>query len=467
MKSMKSKTKINKKNNKKTKKQTKKKIQKGGLKHEEIYKNILRNTEFNFVKECPLSFELIEEFLYTPDKRRISFWSYESKMKPTDDFEAIFNDPLEWYKTKNPHFKILKRPTEEEIPSLPFEYTDDMYIGDKNIIRVFEYRFLVAQMIKDLLFTLYFQTMPQLHPNNNKNDEAKAFANLKLNNITNPKSKKIKEKIFEILGKIEINIRNKYTYIEFVDYMWEYLNIFTHENKLRDICLDMKKFLNKTFFTPFIILPTIVQIDFKKVINLMRAPLLNFRFKNKRSLTHNDFMNPCFEISHDLEFHCDYTHNILTYIYGSEQYAIVFIKEPFIENTRNLKKFIKDNINNLSITYSEINNFFIKIYELYNNKTKNEKQYAYVIFLFFILHEILGINIIIKNKLLDKVRNINIKTNLPQEIERNLKDIKKNEDGKLFISIENTETTLESLYEDFIKDLESILIPSPIVLPPQ
>ena len=137
-----------------------KKIQKGGVSNEEVFIIINKKTKINLNETFPELIKLINSFSDKPlqikfkkDKTSIDFWSYESQIKPTEDFEEILINPWKWYTEKNPEFKILKRPTEEEIPNLNFISSDNMYVSEP--IKVYEYRFIVVQIIKDLLFALY------------------------------------------------------------------------------------------------------------------------------------------------------------------------------------------------------------------------------------------------------------------------------------------------------------------------
>jgi hypothetical protein len=470
-KSNKNKVKFNKKSKKK---QTKKKslksvkrVQRGGLSNEEVFKKI--KIEKPFESEYPACFSLIREFSQSPEQlqprvkmdgtplKQVDFWTYEAKIKATDDFEVIFKDPLGWYQHKNPEFKILKRPTEEEMEKLPFKYTPYMYIGDGKQVRVPEYRFLVAQMIKDLLVALYLGKMPQLHKNNKGENTSLtiAFENIELNSYIE-EARKIKEKIFKILIKIEENIRKEYVYIDFIDYLHDYLDIFSG---ITYDYLKEKFFLKKQIlFTPFIIIPTLTQIDFKKVINLVKAPLLNFRMLNRRMKTHNRFRNPYFEIFHDLNSHCNWTHNINKYITGSSYKTY---NDKYFLNSKNItfsKEEITKSIGSLRSTYQHINESLKKIEDLYNYETKNEEKYSYAIFLFFILHEIFGVNIIIDNKLLNVVIN-----NKPSILGKPGSHVGIYFDSKITsILIKSSNGTLEEtpltyLYDKFISELKNKL----------
>jgi hypothetical protein len=438
-----------------------KNVQKGGVPNEEVFITIREKTKMHFEKDYPACFSLIREFSQSPEQLQprfkmdgtplgqVDFWTYEAKIKPTPDFEIIFEDPLKWYKSKNPEFKILKKPTEEEIPILPFNYNPNMYIGDENQVRVHEYKFLVAQMIKDLLLALYLGSMPKLHKNNissipgkiiTNHANGKKLANMVLNNNTR-ESIKIKQEILKILIKIEQNIskekdEDNYNYVQFIDYMCDCINIFSSIDfdSTSSKCFVRIMTLKKILFTPFIIFPTLIQVNFKKTLDLIRAPLLNLRLSNNRKKVHETFTNSCFEIGHDILFHCNLTHNIGFFIYESKREEIEYIY------TNNI----------LLQLYERINNYLLKIQSLYNYKIKNE-IYIYSIFLFYLLHEYFGVKIIINDDLLEYVK---------KDKENILKKIREEYgSGINTVTIEgtNTKKQLTDIYDTFESELENIL----------
>lgn len=435
-------------------------IQKGGVEDEEVFDEISSKIEINLNETFPELIKLINLFSKEPlqiklkkDKKTpIDFWSYESQIKPTQDFEDILINPWKWYNEKNPEFEILKRPTEEEIPNLKFISSDDMYVSEP--IKVKEYRFIVAQIIKDLLFALYSMRMPQLHENNIMGiEKASNLPNLQLNNNSNPKSIAMKKKIIEILEKIEQNIVEDFKYIEFIEYLYDYINIFSRinfdTNNNNSDCMKNLKMLEQLLFTPFIILPTLIQINYTKILNLMKAPLLNFRLINNRKKIHNFFGEPCEELQHDIGAHTVLSHSIDMYMYGNRRISL-----------KNEKK--KDLTYNLSVfldRYKKINYVLNKIKKLYNYTSINTKEYYYAIFLFQFLHETFGINIITNDILLERVKRD--KLFVLKRINKSGENIKiKNSAGNL------VDLSIEQLYEQFIIDLETELsIPDPIPTP--
>jgi len=474
--SNKTKVKLNKKS-KISKKQTKRKnkkslksvkrIQKGGVGNEEVFGIIRDKTGRDFKSEFPACLRLIREFSQSPEQlqprvkmdgtplQQVDFWTYEAKMKPTPDFEVIFEDPLEWYQRKNPEFKILKRPTEEEIPRLPFNYTPDMYIGDENQVKVPEYRFLVAQMIKDLLLILYFGKMPPLRKNNTLDKKSIQLAQLNfINKTEESKIELFKKEISNILTEIDQNIAKGFKYVEFIYCISNYLNLFSSidfnsKNPDENECVYNIIFFKKLLLTPFIIFPTIIQINFKKTINLICAPLLNFRLSNSRKKIHKFYNNPCSEILHDIQVHCAKTHGIYSFIgkvfTNKEEYIKSQINRPTLER-------MTLEIINLKKTYDMYNDFFEKIKNLFNYENEKEQKYINTIFLFFIFHETHGIYIISFEDLIDHLKKDKIKILTSIKKELNITSI-------LIKSFNGTEkeTPLTDLYDQFISDLKTAL----------
>ena len=373
--SNKTKVKLNKKS-KISKKQTKRKnkkslksfkiIQKGGIvTNKDVFMKISKKTMATIIFDTsfPNCFLLITEFSQSPEQLQprvkidgtrlepVDFWSYESKIKATPDFERIFEDPLDWYQHKNPNYEPLN-----------------------NIeIRVPEFKFIIAKIIKDLLVSLYLDRMPQLLETNGKKypiDDVGVHKLLEIQML----------KIYEILRKIEQNIIYGYLYIQFIEYLCSYTylyNFFDQEKCTRNLLL-----LEKTLRTPFIILPTLVQINFKKVINLIRAPLLNFRLSNNQQYVHNMYRTNCFEIFHDIFFHSKLTHDIdFRDLFG-------FMKN---ENENLIKPKLIELHKNVKSNYIIINNYFNRMYHLC------EEEPANYMLLFLMFHEINGIRKLILN----------------------------------------------------------------------
>ena len=478
-----------------------KRIQKGGVANEEVFGRISEKTGIDLNSIYPACLSLIGEFSQSPKQlqprvkidgtllEQVDFWSYEAKIKATSDFERIFEDPLGWYQHKNPKFKILKSPTPEEIPNLPFNYTDDIYIGEEKQVRVPEYRFLVAQMIKDLLLALYLGSMPQLHKNNKEKNfgHSKQLAELNFNKIEESKREIFKKEIFKILSKIEQNIKEDFKYVEFIDYMSNYLNLFSSinfdsNNKKINECIEYILYIKKLLLTPFIIFPTLIQINLNKTLNLIKAPLLNFRLSNSRKKIHSSFDNPCSEIEHDILQHCGLTHNIYLYI---NRYTYLNFNK--VNSSFELKKkdYIFDKLKNLEQIYILINMFFRMIISLFNYFSLEKINKLYTLFLFVIFHEKYGINIIFDNNILKFILNTNkdeytpIKTKREEIQKRLTKLTKENYDTfaqekkatiikeieKILeeqkISIEHT--IIDREYDSFMKELESILTKQPIL----
>ena len=422
-----------------------KRIQKGGVGNEEVFGIISKKTRIDFEREYPACLSLIGEFSQSPEQlqprvkmngtslKQFDFWSYESKIKPTPNFESIFEDPLGWYQHKNPDFLIHRKPNLEEIVDLPFDHENGkLYINPENQVKVPEYKFLIAQMIKDLLLALYLGSMPQLHKNNKHNLKSNEFTynlnKLSLNN-TSPKSILFKKNIILTLDKIEENIKNEYIYTDFFDYLYLFSD---KECDLGDngLWIPISK---KIILTPFIILPTLIQIDFKKSIDLAKAPLLNFRLNNNRKKIHDLFDVPCSEIVHDIIIHCHFTHRIryfLTKIYLRD--------DPDID--------VNILINQLSTIYRDINIILIKLKELYNYTDKSTIEYIYCIFLFCLLHETdFGVYTLLKNNDVLFIELAKEKKNILfilKSLKLNIKDV-----------------NFDKIYDEFIEQLKLRLIP--------
>lgn len=387
----KTKVKLNKKDKKGkiSKKQTKgknkkslksfKRIQKGGVISDEVFyklhkTNEIMNTPLN-IKDLENLIGLVSQFSekVNPD----IFWTYE--YNPPDYFLRIrlYENPYAFYISKNPNF----------IPVNSMEPK----------MTVPEFQFIIAKIIKDLLVSLFFNKMPQLSSNNeNAMSIDYQFIALDLNHPKDAKDAeivgKIKETIFSILIKIAKNISEGFIYIDFIDYLCDYINLYSgiyfyFKRDCFQYIEDFKQILN----TPFIILPTFVQIDYKKVLNLIRAPLLNFRLSNSRKKTHNKFTPNCFELFHDILFHCDKTHNLKDYI---KLNSVLYEKN-------NSKLMSLEEINE---KYYNINLFFDKINDLYNYQNREDiKKYAFCYILFYIFHEFKGIKLIKYIELKDKL----------------------------------------------------------------
>ena len=430
----KTKIKLNSKINKiSSKKQTKRKnnkslksvkrIQKGGIIDPDVFRTIYIKTKgsIEFERLYPRCVELITEFsksqLLQPKVKRdgnqlqkVDFLNYKAKIKPTGDFERIFEDPLDWYKSKNPRF---------------------MHVNSIEI-RVHEFRFMIAQMIKDLLLGLASDQMPQLLKHNgtiNSRYDIQTSELLAFNML----------RITDTLTKIEKNIEEGYLYIQFIEYMCDYIDLynFFEKDKCEKWLLDLKKTLN----TPFIILPTLVQVNFKKIINLIRAPLLNFRLSNSQQYVHSMYKPNCWEIYHDTNFHARKTHNI------------------FFFELQN-KYTPKELMENFPANYEIINDYFGRMYHLYNYDNyrpsyEESQNYMFSFLLYCIFHETSGISEVILNDtniydtLIEKLNEMSDK----EEYERVKKTI---EPSIPSINGKNKYDTYKESITNFIVELKKI-----------
>jgi hypothetical protein len=370
-----------------------KNVQKGGhWSNDELFSKLI---EFgvNIERDFPNVYKLVVSFSNSRDKLYLSsstveFWSYESKIKPSTEYENIFDNPLEWYMKKNPEFKIIKKPTYEEKKNKTliinnYEYSEDMFMKEE--IYVPEFIFLVVQMIKDLLFLLFLNQTPKFHKNN------KGIPFSKKNNISNFFKYNYKvyklskwKNILKILELIEKNIIEGYKYCEFIEYLCEYIKIFTY-HEIIERCDNKLKELINTKFTPFIIVPSLIQIDYSKVLNLLGSPILNFRLINNRQKIHGAFATPCDELSHDL-FHSYLTHLYLIYLSMTifnldKKTAIRYNEEKVIYIVEELKNFKK--------IFISRNDMLRKLYPYYNYNRKyiNLTSFYFSLCLFELFHE--------------------------------------------------------------------------------
>ena len=282
---------------------------------------------------------------------------------PDKNLDNLLLDPYKWYlDTTN-------------------QYTSNTFVKsilDKNI-NVPQYINIVIGMVKDLLLVLCMKRMPGLnkkdieqHPylNNNKNpsfqgNENKISKELKNKQLAD--NDDLSKNAEKLLNDIELLIKAKIPYKKFTEIVFQYIVFFSSgvlEPIQNEICEDVKTTYDCIVKSPYILLPSFKQIDFKKVIDSCKAPIVNFRLINTRRVIHTSYGYPCTEAYHDIIFHAKQTHHNL-------------------ETSGNLKKLFDDR-----------NETFNKIQHLYDYTTKELHvpeqliKYRNCCILFILIHEI-------------------------------------------------------------------------------
>lgn len=186
------------------------------------------------------------------------------------------------------------------------------------VIKVPEYEFLIMGMVKDLLLIQFEEKMPQpkhkIIPKDVNNKDERNSKKL----FTTPIREETRILALQLLTELDKFITSEYVYAEFIDLFCKFMvfmangKIMPHAPKLRAMVAYFKSTLN----TCFIILPTFEQINFKKVINICAAPVLNLRVANTRIITHNAELSLTDEMYHDMLVHGFSTHHVTKYIPG-------------------------------------------------------------------------------------------------------------------------------------------------------
>ena len=282
-----------------------------------------------------------------------------------------------------------------------------------DVIYVPEYDFLVMGMVKDLLLVQCFKKMPkpsdkQPKPVFNESDNANALRSKKL--IDSVITDEMRRNALILLKKFESLIAGGYLYTEFIECLEKYLLFFTTgrllagSDDLRTLINLLKSLIN----TCFIILPTFEQTDFKKVLNLCAAPVLNLRLPNTRIYTHGNEVSIAFELYHDLLNHNFRTHQVTKYIPGyTGQYLgkiLYLVKNEFSKfkykyqpsKIKCIYEIISSRIKNLSEIYN-YNDAKIKESEMTlenlraaldsGDKLTEEEKYIFAVILFYLFHE--------------------------------------------------------------------------------
>ena len=308
--------------------------------------------------------------------------------------DTILQDPYSWYLKKNPNFSPIK---------------------EINLV-VPEYKYIIMNMVKDLIYILINQKMykhdinrilslknkhnikqmttksKQIHAKISVNMQIKPLINYYFTNSKTRNSKTRNSKtrnsnnqfihnnksilhntrrisliityIMDTLQLINKLLVNNYDYKIFIVILYNYLIIFTagtkdnmKNNNILKESLKTLDMLLATTETPFIILPTIKQLKIEKILTLMTAPILNFRLSNRIKDIHGGYNIPIEELEHDIVNHGNRTHKINEYL-----------------NTKN------HNQNKISEIYENRFNTINKIEPLFKNE-------IYLCIFFNIFHE--------------------------------------------------------------------------------
>lgn len=251
---------------------------------------------------------------------------------------------LDWYKTKNPNFKIMN--------------VIDIEMPEFNILLAT----IAFNCIKILIDNKYPTKTKKLtnyynnhkHYNfkfNNTSVQSKRFHNIlkDINDIVKPKEDDI-----HIFYKPVINLCIKFAYYvtninnEEIDFEEEKNNKYS---QIYDLNMQINEFMN----TPIIIYPTFNQISKLKVIRTMSAPVVNCNINYTNSFVHGDSYTPIRNLLHDIKFHGEKTHKCVTgFKNNNEIYQSVlspFFLTLYINlNSKKLLELFKSEDSNMILT---------------------------------------------------------------------------------------------------------------------
>jgi hypothetical protein len=247
-------------------------------------------------------------------------FTYTYKIPATANYNAIFADPYGWYYSKNPSFKTINQ---EEL-------------------KVPEFMFIVYIMIKDLIVLCITQRMPQIlaseqklyGDNENETSRMPAKYHLRSQELAKLESdsehmRKIVEMAIDLIVEGVRVINSGFNYSLFINFLIRYSSLFSlgkdeieevektkviADTQLNWNCHESFSVMRKMLETPFILLPTTGQINYVKTIDLIKAPIVNFRLSNNRRMLHNSYAAPCEEFLHDIKVHGTATHGVNYYL---------------------------------------------------------------------------------------------------------------------------------------------------------
>ena len=302
----------------------------------------------------------------------------------------IIKNPKSWYETKNPNYQ-------------PINDLD---------IKVPEFKIVIANMVKNLLLILRDNDIPlknnitknnilrleTYHPllsiyskkNNKKNinTNRNIINNFKLNNNKKKIQKtRIINEVTTLLTNLNTMVNNGYDYIQFIKCLADYYFLFSYGyvnpttinsnkktkgynetmNQINHFYSTLKRNIDLILNTPFILLPTNVQIDMKKTLELMKVPILNFRLLNYITKIHNIYLLPINDFFHDILNHANLTHRYLKYKENSQT-----LESDFNETSKALDKL------NPLYDYKKLND---------DNVDEFKTKYMNCCIIFYLLHE--------------------------------------------------------------------------------
>jgi len=317
-----------------------------------------------------------------------------------------------WYIERNPDFLNISELKERDGSGSPFKMP--------------EFEILIANIAKDLLLMLKlnkYSSSNETSENINKyrhklqenhkktiNDRNTAFTGINITNLSRStinrkyttkitRQQKIINRYSQIVNKSLLNNTDK---LEMTN-MLSKINIIISEGyiykNVQELYLEFLQlvsignceFSNSELITiydttPYIVFPSHYTLDFKDVVNLCSAPILNFKFMSRRQTVHSEFFDPCSQINHDIIAHSNVSHNYRDFIY----------KHINGDNIKSYFKYMNDVLNKMRPFYDYNENNIKKNTNNNNSKpslitydmaSKNLQQLCICIILFYILHE--------------------------------------------------------------------------------
>ena len=250
-------------------------------------------------------------------------------------------------------------------------------------LRVPQYIAIVMGMVKDLLLVLCMNRMPGLNvkdierkPSNtgktsltpDSNGRQNNEISRKLRDKTNAEMVSLSANAKILLINIEILIGGNIPYVLFTEIVFQYIMFFSTGNILPpdpdSPCGKLKIKYDEIVNSPYIFLPSFKQLDFYKVIDLCKAPIVNFRLINTRRLVHTGYAYPCIETFHDI-FHARQTHHNLV-------------------DTGNLRMLFDTR----NATFTRIQNLYHYPKSLVEQPMEEKIKYQNCCILFILIHEI-------------------------------------------------------------------------------
>ena len=360
------------------------------------------------------------------------------KLADSEKFTPSFY--LEWYKSKNPHFK-----THADLEADGIDFNTNIEFGvDGGGDSIYETA--MAQICRDLLIMIYtrkrnmnnnvrdskvlqkkykkyleeLESLKQMLTYNADADIETEITELEdkililktpessLSNTHKTKLKSLKnnlelqtendividdskkQHLYELLQQCDDCIRNGYKYSDVFNIIYEYIRWISYARKHKNGVISFESasayFLkSKTLFFefPYIIFPTYIQISYKYVLYLMCAPIINFRLINRARNIHGYAGAGIIDWYHDIDFHGNKTHQIdlLSQKYTTDKY----IYTKWFENMSSVLSILYQYFNYNQLTIDKISNFDKT--QIYNELNDDEKKQIIAILLFILFHE--------------------------------------------------------------------------------